>query len=177
MFSIKNVCCQRINCEAFHRLRSEKCKMLCHINHDILVTMVTKAFRACAYIYIRQLGSFPGVYRSDCRHLPYSIQLFWVYVNFFHEQTHKNDTKICKINGRRLLVGAQRINTERTLYGTILSHTTSFTTRLCTYQFITSTSPPPGYLNFFIFSSQIPLPRVRKAVQMPHPWAIFLPCN
>ena len=53
--------------------------------------------------------------------------------------------------------------------------------RLCTYQFVTSTSPPPGHtpghLNFFIFIGQIPLPRVQKAVQMPHPRAIFLPCN
>ena len=33
---------QRINCETFFKLWSEKCKMLCYINHDILVTKVTK---------------------------------------------------------------------------------------------------------------------------------------
>ena len=57
--------------------------------------------------------------------------------------------------------------------------------RLCTYQFVTSTSPPPthptprhspGHLKFFIFNGQIPLLRVRKAVQIPHPWAIFFYC-
>ena len=35
-------CYQRINCGTFFKLWSEKCKMLCKINHDILVTMVTK---------------------------------------------------------------------------------------------------------------------------------------
>ena len=35
----------------------------------------------------------------------------------------------------------------------------------------------PRAHNFFIFSGQIPLPLVRKALQMSHPWAIFLPYN
>ena len=45
MFNIKSLCYQRINCEKFFKLWSEKCKMLCYINHDILVTMVTKRTR------------------------------------------------------------------------------------------------------------------------------------
>ena len=45
MFNINNLCYQRINCELFFKLWSEKCKMLCCINHDILVTIVTKQTR------------------------------------------------------------------------------------------------------------------------------------
>ena len=45
MFNIKSSCYQRINCETFFKLWSEKCKMLCFINHDILVTMLTKRTR------------------------------------------------------------------------------------------------------------------------------------
>ena len=37
-------CYQRINCETFFKLWSEKCKMLCYINH-LLVTMVAKRTR------------------------------------------------------------------------------------------------------------------------------------
>ena len=40
MFNIKNVCFQSITCETYWQ---EKCGMQCYnINHDILVTMVTK---------------------------------------------------------------------------------------------------------------------------------------
>ena len=42
---IKSLCYQRINCKTFFKFWSEKCKMLCYINHDILVTMVTKRTR------------------------------------------------------------------------------------------------------------------------------------
>ena len=42
MFNIKSLCYQRINCETFFKLRSEKCKIMWYINHDILVTIVTK---------------------------------------------------------------------------------------------------------------------------------------
>ena len=41
-FIIKNVCCQRINCEIFFKLWSLKWKSACYINPDIAVTMVTK---------------------------------------------------------------------------------------------------------------------------------------
>ena len=60
MFSIKNVCNQRINCDTFYKLRSEKFKntmlykpwnwlwpwIICYINPDILVTMVSKLTRS-----------------------------------------------------------------------------------------------------------------------------------
>ena len=42
MFNIKSLSYQRINCETFFKLWSEKCKILCYINHYILVTMATK---------------------------------------------------------------------------------------------------------------------------------------
>ena len=45
ILNIKSLCYQRINCETFFKLWSEKCKMLCYINHYILVTMVTKQTR------------------------------------------------------------------------------------------------------------------------------------
>ena len=40
----------------------------------------------------------------------------------------------------------------------------------CTYQFVTSTSPPRAIPRAFesIFGDQIPVPHFQKAVQMPH---------
>ena len=56
MFSIETVCYQRINCEKFAMLSSEKCKMLCYRNSDIPVTMVTKRtgdpYIFCVFFFI-----------------------------------------------------------------------------------------------------------------------------
>ena len=43
MFNIKSLCYQRL--KLLLDIFQEKCKMLCYVNHDILVTMVTKRTR------------------------------------------------------------------------------------------------------------------------------------
>ena len=60
------------------------------------------------------------VYRSDCRYLPYSLHFSEFMLIFFtrkrkkHEKTRSVPFFVWYENGRRRLLGAQSINTERT---------------------------------------------------------------